>query len=92
MKPNGGKPRSSYTPPSSPVLERCESTVTLTVKDVKDLVYAVKDAILEPGVATSTAKPNPAQSDGRVESKKTLNRASKLEYKMVNEVYVIFEC
>jgi hypothetical protein len=89
MKPNGGKPRSSFTPPSSPVLECCEPTVTLTVKD---LVHAFKEAILEHGVATSTASPNPIQSDGHVESKKTLNRASKLEFKMVNEVYVIREC
>ena len=92
MKPNGGKPRPSYTPPSSPVLECCESMVTLSVKDVKDLVYTVKEAILEHGVATSTARPNLVLSDGHVESKKTLNRASKQEYKMVNEVYVICEC
>ena len=92
MQPNGGKPRPSYTPPSSPVLECSETTVTLTVKDVKDLVFAVKEAILEHGVAISTATPNLVQSDGHVESKKTLNRASKLEYKMVNEVYVICQC
>ena len=89
MKPNGGKPRPSYTPASSPVLECCESTVTLTVKD---LVYTVKEAILEHGVATSTARPNLVLSDGHVESKKTLNRASRQEYKMVNEMYVICEC
>ena len=92
MQPNGGKPRPSYTPPSSPVLECSETTVTLTVKDVKDLVYTVKEAILEHGVATSTARPNLVLSDGHVESKKTLNRASRQEYKMVNEMYVICEC
>lgn len=87
MKLNACKPHSSCTPPSSPVLEGIDPTVTLTVKE---LVHAVKEAIIEHGVTTSTVAANHVeiQSDGHVESK-TLNRASKLEYKTVNEMYVI---
>ena len=87
MKLNSCKPQSLCTPPSSPVLGGIDPTVTLTVKK---LIHAVKEAIIEHGVTTSTVAANhvEVQSDGHVESK-TLNQASKLEYKTLNEVYII---
>ena len=71
IKLNSCKPHSSYTSSSSSVLRGTDSTVTLTVKE---LVHAVKEAIIEHGVTTSTVAVNhvEVQSDGHVESK-TLN-------------------
>jgi hypothetical protein len=79
--------RPSYTPPGSPTLESAEPTVTFTVKE---FVAAVTEVLKEHGVTASTATSGPveSQSDGNAEAKKPIVRASKLEYKAVDEVYV----
>jgi hypothetical protein len=77
----------SHTPPSSPVLESVEPTVTFAVKD---LTHALVKALKSHGVITSTKAPVPAESRSKehVESKKEIRRASKLEFQIIDEMYV----
>ena len=88
MVPFNPSPR-SYTPPGSPRLRSCQYAITLD-----DLKQVLVDIIREVPKAQSTKEVEAAMSESEKASQsdqpKAAGRASRLEYKAVNEMYSQF--
>ncbi len=77
-------PRPPETPPSSPALPACEQVVTLKhVQQFFELLKTVQ-TVQPPGEAPQPVKTEEVSGD----KQKVAARASKLEFKTVNEVLV----
>lgn len=78
------------TPPSSPELPACKQTLSLGhVQLFVDLLKAAQSIQVAPATAEANQPANTGEKSG--DKKASRARASKLEFKTVNEVYVPYE-